>query len=110
MQPGLGKSKKCLFVSPSSLELCCVKGIKSFSYLKKENDVNVASLQTFGKTAFKLKKVSARFRNTSAIKKIMKPAVGVSLDVNKDELISASLMCSENQNVLVQLLYNDNKS
>lgn len=55
-------------------------------------------------------KMSARFRNTSAIKKIMKPAVGVSLDVNKDELIPASLMCSENQNVLVQLLYNDNKS
>lgn len=40
----------------------------------------------------------------------MKPAVGVSLDVNKDELIPASLMCSENLNFLEQQLYNDNKS
>lgn len=33
----------------------------------------------------------------------MKPAVGVSLDVNKDELIPASLMCSED----LHFLYNN---
>lgn len=33
LQCGLGISKKCLFVRPSSLEMCCPKGHKGFSYL-----------------------------------------------------------------------------
>lgn len=33
LQCGLGISKKCLFVRPSSLEMCCPKGLKGLSYL-----------------------------------------------------------------------------
>lgn len=32
LQCGLGISKKCLFVRPSSLEMCCPKGLRGFSY------------------------------------------------------------------------------
>lgn len=35
LQCGVGISKKCLFVRPSSLEMCCPKGLSGFSYLNK---------------------------------------------------------------------------
>lgn len=35
LQCGVGISKKCLFVRPSSLEMCCPKGLKGFSYLHR---------------------------------------------------------------------------
>lgn len=42
LQCGLGISKKCLFVRPSSLEICCPIGLKGFSYLNRHTEDDIS--------------------------------------------------------------------
>lgn len=46
LQCGVGISKKCLFVSPSSLEMCCPKGLKGLSYLHKHTEGKIIQTQS----------------------------------------------------------------